>query len=294
MNSALSSAILEQINRATGLNVRHCSIQSIGGGCINQAFQLKTDKTTFFVKTNRADRLGMFVRESGGLQLLTASNTLRTPNVIGYGSAEGTAYLIMENIPMGGNGRAETAGRQLALLHRKKADRFGSTADNFIGSTPQINQSCDSWASFWQQHRLGFQLILAKEKGYHGRLQALGEQLQLQLPAFLDHAPTPSLLHGDLWSGNLDYTTKGEPIIYDPAVYYGDRETDLAMTELFGGFSDRFYAAYCEEWPLAPGYSVRKTLYNLYHILNHLNLFGSGYEQQAIAMMQRLLAEVSA
>ncbi|MCW8945615.1 MAG: fructosamine kinase family protein [Sedimenticola sp.] len=292
MNHALADALLEQISQTTGTDLRHCTTEPIGGGCINQAFKLTAGSSSYFVKINRADRLAMFEREAEGLKLLASTHSLRTPGVVCAGETESTAYLVLEYIQMGGPDNAETAGRQLALLHQTTASSFGNSNNNFIGSSRQINRFCDSWTNFWQQHRLGYQLKLAKQNGYHGRLQSRGEQLQAQLPALLDHKPAPSLVHGDLWSGNLGYATNGEPVIFDPAVYYGDRETDLAMSELFGGFSDRFYAAYNEAWPLPPGYPLRKTLYNLYHILNHLNLFGGGYQQQALAMMERLLAEV--
>jgi fructosamine-3-kinase len=133
--------------------------------------------------------------------------------------------------------------------------------------------------------------LLAAENGHRGQLQRLGDQLMARFAVLIDHAPSPSLLHGDLWGGNLAFSTDGEPVIYDPATYYGDREAEIAMTELFGGFSADFYAAYRDAWPIDEGYRVRKTLYNLYHVLNHLNLFGGGYGGQARLMMERLLAE---
>lgn len=145
---------------------------------------------------------------------------------------------------------------------------------------------------FWREKRLGFQLDLASGKGYGGRLQERGRLLLEGCDAFLHHAPQPSLLHGDLWGGNIGYGIDGRPVIYDPAVYFGDREADLAMTELFGGFGEAFHGAYREAWPLVPGYETRRDLYNLYHILNHLNLFGSGYQGQALEMIERLLAQL--
>ena len=191
----------------------------------------------------------------------------------------------------GGDG-PEQAGRQLAAMHRNGRERFGWHRDNTIGSTPQPNASSADWIKFWREQRLGFQLRLAARNGHGGRLQSQGEKLLECFPALIDHDPQPALLHGDLWGGNLGYDSDGHPVIYDPAVYYGDREAELAMTELFGGFPGHFYAAYEEAWPLEPGYRVRKTLYNLYHILNHLNMFGGGYLGQAQRMIDRLLAEV--
>ena len=148
------------------------------------------------------------------------------------------------------------------------------------------------WIDFWRKRRLGHQLELAARNGHLGRLQQRGERLLEQLPALLDHHPVPSLLHGDLWSGNLAYTRNGQPTIFDPAVYFGDAEADLAMTELFGGFTPTFYHAYWNTRPIVPGYPVRKNLYNLYHIINHLNLFGTSYRAQALMMTDGLLAEL--
>ena len=177
-------------------------------------------------------------------------------------------------------------------MHRTTRAEFGWVRDNTIGATPQPNTPDPDWVRFWARQRLGFQLALAARNGHGGALQRLGETLLGRLPDLLDHAPAPSLLHGDLWGGNLGYMRDGEPVIYDPAVYYGDREADLAMTELFGGFGGDFYAAYREAWPLDPGYASRRDLYNLYHVLNHLNLFGGGYLGQALNLLGRLLAQV--
>ena len=148
------------------------------------------------------------------------------------------------------------------------------------------------WVQFWRERRLGYQLQLARANGHGGRFQVLGEKLLAKLDSFFSEAnQAASLLHGDLWSGNYSFDSEGQPVLFDPAVYYGDRETDIAMTELFGGFPAAFYAAYRESYPIDPGYDVRKNLYNLYHILNHLNLFGGGYRSQAEQMMGSLLAE---
>ena len=172
------------------------------------------------------------------------------------------------------------------------APRFGWPRDNTIGTTPQVNAWGDDWAEFFRDRRIAPQLALAARNGHGGALQRDGERLLAAIPALLaGHAPAPSLLHGDLWSGNAACLATGEPVIFDPAVYYGDREADLAMTELFGGFGADFYAAYRDAWPLPDGYERRRTLYNLYHVLNHLNLFGGGYGAQAETMIARLLAE---
>ncbi len=169
----------------------------------------------------------------------------------------------------------------------------GYISGNTIGSTPQYNQRDNDWVHFWQQQRLGSQLQLAAANGYGGTLQTQGEQLLARLGEFFcDYRPQASLLHGDLWGGNAAADAKGQPVLFDPACYYGDREADIAMTELFGGFGSDFYAAYQAEFPLDAGYKTRKTLYNLYHIINHVNLFGSGYLSQANAMLGKLLAEL--
>jgi fructosamine-3-kinase len=185
----------------------------------------------------------------------------------------------------------EELGRALACLHHVTGDRFGWHRPNYIGSTPQTNTPHADWVGFFIDCRLRPQLELAS--GRANTLGRLGTQLIDRLPAFFSpYQPVPSLLHGDLWGGNAGATTDARPVMFDPAVYYGDRETDLAMTELFGGFPRRFYDAYRESWPLDDGYAQRKTLYQLYHVLNHFNLFGGGYATQAERMLHRLLSEI--
>ena len=279
------------VERATGqaFNVRDS--HSMGGGCINKAVLLSDGKRSFFVKLNAASRLSMFEAEAAGLDEIRAAGAIRVPEPVCTGTSGGNAWFVMEFIPMGGRSNARLAGEQLALMHRKQADAFGWRMENTIGSTPQPNSWMKAWVAFWRDRRLGFQLQLAARNGYGGALQAKGEKLLGCFDRLLDHDPAPSLLHGDLWGGNIGYADDGDPVIYDPAVYYGDRETDLAMTELFGGFGPAFYEAYDAVWPVDSGYAVRKNLYNLYHILNHLNLFGGGYRAQAEHMMERLLAE---
>jgi len=264
----------------------------VGGGCINRTVRLEDARRRFFVKLNTASLLPMFEAEAAGLDELAAAKAIRVPRPVCSGIAGSDAYLVLEYLPFGSSGDAALAGEQLAALHRRGADRFGWQQDNTIGATPQSNRRHADWVDFWREERLGFQLRLAAENGHRGGLQRRGELLLGLFPALIDHRPVPSLLHGDLWGGNIGYLEDGTPVIFDPAVYYGDREADLAMTELFGGFGNRFYAAYQAAWSLDPGYRTRKTLYNLYHILNHLNLFGGGYGSQATGMIDRLLAEL--
>lgn len=269
--------------------------QASGGGCINEAWRLRGGERDYFVKLNRAELADMFAAEALGLEELAACGAVRVPAVVCHGVAGRQAYLVLEWLDLGHGGAAaeRLLGEQLAAQHRRRQPYFGWQRDNTIGSTPQPNPQGNDWLAFWSEQRLGFQLRLAAQQGYGGRLQQLGERLQANLAAFFGgYRPQPSLLHGDLWGGNAAVDASGRPVIFDPACYYGDREADLAMTELFGGFGAAFQAAYREAWPLDAGYGVRKHLYNLYHILNHLNLFGGGYGRQAEGLAERLLAEV--
>ena len=269
--------------------------QALSGGCINQSWRVGDGSQDFFVKTNAAAAQSMFEAEAAGLADLAASKTVRVPQPLGFGIAADRAFLVLEYLPLSRcEGRAlEALGRQLAALHRLPQPFFGWRRDNTIGSTPQANNCSNDWITFWRERRLGFQLDLAARNGYRGALLRRGEQLQLRFASlFAAYQPQPALLHGDLWSGNIGCVISGEPVIFDPACYYGDREADLAMTELFSGFSAGFYAAYREALPLDAGYPHRRTLYNLYHVLNHLNLFGGGYRAQAERMIDQLLAEL--
>jgi protein-ribulosamine 3-kinase len=290
----LSNTLSEHISQATGTPFQARRQRSVGGGCINQAFVIEDGQRAFFAKTNRADKLDMFTAEAAGLNAILASHSLRAPRPICHGVAEDHSYLVLEYIALqdGDSRSAEDLGLQLAQMHRQTAPKFGWEIDNTIGATPQINTWAADWVSFYAEQRLHFQLALAEEKGC--KLLNLGEQLIATLPAFFDtYQPQPALLHGDLWGGNWGADDQGKAVIFDPALYYGDRETDLAMTELFGGFPPRFYAAYRDAYPIdAAGYAVRKILYQLYHVLNHFNLFGGSYAGQSQQMMQRLLAEV--
>lgn len=267
---------------------------SLSGGCINEAWCVIDDKRRFFVKLNSHNRqTAMFAAEFAGLLALYECGAIKVPKPLCYGATAKASYLVTEYLPLGsGNLNQRTLGRQLAELHRHTAAHYGWERDNTLGTTPQPNAPATDWPAFWCERRLGHQLQLAGQNGYDGALQKKGGQLLSELDKFLSHCPPACLLHGDLWSGNVSSLPDGTPVIFDPAVYYGDRETDLAMTELFGGFGRDFYAVYHEQWPLDEGYKVRRDLYNLYHILNHLNLFGGGYLRQAQNLIDRLLAEV--
>lgn len=291
------------ISDVSGKEFNAQSYRPMSGGCINQALQVSDDvhQCSYFVKYNAQSAMAMFEGEFSALTALAASKTIAVPRPIYCGLSDNKAFLVLEYIKSGrGNNLAhQTLGRQLAALHQSdlgssdigsgEGERFGWYADNAIGSTTQINQYSDDWVSFWQQNRLGYQFDLAKKNGYLSGLKH-SDKVLAAVPDILGaRSIRPSLLHGDLWSGNYMFDEAGTPFIFDPASYYGDPETDLAMTELFGGFTPWFYAAYRECIPEAPGYPQRRTLYNLYHILNHVNLFGAGYLSQAQQMMDCLV-----
>lgn len=290
-----SPAIDEQISTTTGSPFSIRETHAVGGGCINETIWVTDGQRRYFVKLNVPDSITMFEAEAAGLMEIHQTQTIRVPLPICYGHDDRSAWLVLEYLHLrsGYAPNSSELGIQLAAMHRVTAPQFGWNRPNTIGQTPQINTFTVNWIDFWRKHRLGYQLDLARKNGHHGKLQKLGEQLLVNLDQFLaDTTPQPSLLHGDLWSGNHAFDDRGKPVLFDPAIYYGDRETDIAMTELFGGYSNDFYSAYQHEYPLDSGYNVRKLIYNLYHILNHLNLFGSSYRQQAEHILGKLLAEI--
>ncbi|NOU14872.1 MAG: fructosamine kinase family protein [Methylococcaceae bacterium] len=283
------------INEATGSPCHVKQVTPIAGGDINAAYKLECQDQSYFVKLNRAALLSMFEAEAAGLHQLALANTVKVPQPITVGVSDQQAFIVLDYIPLKSkNAQSDRLlGQQLALLHQQIQPYFGWQQDNTIGSTPQLNTLRKNWLEFWREQRLGFQLQLAAKNGFGGQLQSQGQRLLADLSVFFtSYQPHPCLLHGDLWAGNAAADGAGQPVIFDPACYYGDRETDIAMTELFGGFGADFYAAYNATYPLDAGYKVRKTLYNLYHILNHLNLFGGGYLGQAQRAIASLLAEI--
>lgn len=284
--------IERQLSQILDTDIHFSSIQSVGGGCINQAWKVSTDDNQhWFVKSNQKALLHMFEAEFYGLLEMQKADAIRVPTPIHVGVVAQHCYLIMEYIDMGGCSQPCIAGEQLANMHQYQAEQFGWFMDNTIGSTPQRNQQNNDWLEFWRHERLRYQLDLALHKGLDHQIYENGFKLSENLDAFFtDYQPKPALLHGDLWSGNIAYDGNNQPVIFDPATYYGDHEADLAMTELFGGFGQRFYDCYHEHFPIDAGYSTRKILYNLYHILNHYNLFGGGYASQAGSMIERLLS----
>ena len=288
-----SAALPAALAASLGREVAPRPAGEVHGGCINRCWRWETARGPVFVKLAAADRLGMLEAERDGLAELANAAAVRVPAPLGLGACRNEAFLVLEWVDFGAGSPAAEAqlGEQLAGQHRMRADRYGLGRDNTIGSTVQPNAWSDDWVSFLRERRLGFQLDLAARHGHGGRLQDRGRLLLERLDVFFaTYRPAPSLLHGDLWGGSWGVDETGRPVLYDPAVYYGDREADLAMTRLFGGFGPAFHAAYVASWPLDQASGTRRDLYNLYHVLNHLNLFGGGYRAQAESMIDRLLA----
>ena len=265
------------------------------GGDINTSFKLETNKGEFFIKINDSTIYpGMFEKEARGLEELRRTNTVYVPQVILTGEVGQTAYLVLEYVP--DNGKKDTAfwvefGTKLAELHRHTNTYYGFEEDNYIGSLIQINTPDTSWANFYIERRLKYQVKLAVNKDLFSpaeveKFDELYEILPHILPEELPH-----LLHGDLWAGNFLANRQYGPVLIDPAVYYGSREVDLAMTLLFGGFTDDFYAAYHAAYPLQPGWQSRMHIYQLYPLLVHANLFGGSYVQSVMRKLDLILKE---
>ena len=264
--------------------------RSVGGGDVSAAWRIDTTGSPVFVKTGGLEALDMLEGEAEGLRELKSAKVIRVPEVIGIGATDHNAYLAIEWIEFGrpSSEIERLFGQQLAEMHRQCKKRYGWHRDNTIGLTPQHNQWSDNWVGFFREQRLEFQLRLAEANGFSGELQSAGMNLKEKVDSlFGDYEPSASLLHGDLWGGNWA-ATNGQPVIYDPAVYFGDRESDIAMTQLFGGFGGGFYSAYQESWPMNAGYEDRFRLYQLYHVLNHLNIFGSAYLGKAMQLIREL------
>lgn len=278
----LPGALKEELTQQLGAPVEDA--RPVYGGDINQSARFTCDGTTYFIKWHASSPPGMFAAEARGLRLLAEGEALRVPAVVAQGDGDGAcpAYLVMEWIEARGRGAAgvETMvefGRGLAALHRNTNEMHGLDHDNYIGRLPQPNTPTPSWAAFYRDHRIGYQMGLARRLGrLPARREDLLTRLMDRLPDLLDDAIPPALLHGDLWGGNYLVDDAGQAVLIDPAVCYGHREMDLAMSELFGGFSAEFYAAYRAAYPL-DGYEERRPLYQLYYILAHLNLFGESY-----------------
>jgi fructosamine-3-kinase len=270
--------------------------EAVDGGDISQATHLRTERGEYLLKWGGRGRPGFFAAEARGLALLATSGAVRVPATLAWRDADraiDTGFILLEWLAASPHAdraaAAEQLGAALAGLHRATAPAYGLDADNYIGANPQPNGWVASWLQFFRDQRLGFQAELARRNGRLGgergrRMQQLLDRLDRWLD---ERATRPALLHGDLWGGNWLVGPDGGPALIDPAAYYGDREADLAFTTLFGGFPDAFYRAYAEAWPLPAGWLERRDLYNLYHLLNHLNLFGESYGGAVDAVLRR-------
>jgi len=290
--SSLDDAIREKLNEA-GVRSEVTGKQTIGGGSINEAMRLMTTNDSFFVKAHRNPPPDFFEAEAVGLKMLSEVGTLRIPEVVASGGVPGekTRFLILEWIEPGrASGEAtEALGRGLAAMHQQRHSQYGLGMDNYIGSLPQPNGWYDSWTEFYAEKRIRAQRDIAKERGYLNHQRAKGlERLIGQMDNFIDAGNVhPAPLHGDLWGGNWMASAEGDAVLIDPAAFYGDREIDIAMSRLFGGFPRRFYEAYNEVFPLMDGYEDRLALYQLYFLLVHLNLFGESYGRQVDGILRR-------
>ena len=267
------------------------SFASLSGGCISNAFKItSTDNSSYFLKYNPSISDDMFIREANGLNELARSNAIRVPKVLHFDSD----FILLEYISTGNkkNNFFEEFGRQFAEMHKFHSESFGFYEDNYIGSNPQKNipdeLEKDDWVSFYFNKRIVYQLKLAEKLGNSTEELRKGiSKLENKVNEIIgDTTEEPSLLHGDLWSGNFMVDETGSAVLIDPAVYYGHREADLGMTKLFGGFSSEFYRSYNEAYTLQDGSEYREKIYKLYHVLNHLNLFGGGYYAQAMSLIK--------
>lgn len=285
----IPSEVRDSVEVALGTTIK--DIQMVYGGDINQAAQLTLyGGDRVFLKWNRRVKPDFFEAEANGLRTLAQPQAIRIPAVLAVGS--NPAFLVTEWVEPGGRGLmdvefAERLGHELAELHSAVGVQHGLEVDNYIGSLPQHNTPSSSWVEFFRDQRIGAQVDIARQRGkLPAERQDALERLQNWLPVFLDdESIQPSLLHGDLWGGNYMVANNGDPVLIDPAVYYGHREMDLAMTELFGGFSPGFYDAYHEVYSL-DGYEQRRQLYQLYPLLVHMNLFGGGYAARVDAIVR--------
>jgi fructosamine-3-kinase len=288
--AALAGAIAE----ASGLRVAARPQELVSGGGRDEAWRWPAHGGHLFVKLAPAPALARLACEAAALGVLAATGQVRVPAVFGHGATSTTAWLALEWLDLSPpDAAAEAAlGAALARLHGCHATHFGFAHDNYIGGSIQANGWLEDAAVFLARRRIAPQLSLARANGYGALLEERGRRLLEAVPAlYAGYQPAPSLLHGDLWAGNRGMVAGSTPVVFDPAAYYGDREADIAMTHLFGGFGAPFYAAYQAGAPLDAGAAAREALHNLYHVLNHLNLFGRNYLAQARALIDRLLAE---
>ncbi|MGD8428174.1 MAG: fructosamine kinase family protein [Balneolaceae bacterium] len=286
----IPNTIKHQVEKALGKVID--SDRTVSGGSINQAAKIIfSDGQECFLKWNSNADPDMFAKEERGLKILESADTpLRVPSVFATGKTkDGTGFLVQEFISEGRSqpNSADAFGKALAELHRHHEKKFGLDHNNYIGRLPQSNRWHNAWVEFFIEERMKPQLKIATDaRKLNPATVSRFESMYKELPAIFPDEP-PSLLHGDLWGGNYFFDEKGKATIYDPAVYYGHREIELAFTHLFGGFSGRFYHAYEAVYPLKPGFSQRKDIYNLYPLLVHTNLFGGSYARQVEGIVNR-------
>ncbi|MCC5852617.1 MAG: fructosamine kinase family protein [Alkalimonas sp.] len=281
-------AIAEHINSELDSDFKVVSKQQLSGGDINLAYHIFDDQHDFFIKLNEKEELEQFIAEAMSLQTIEHRHAIRVPKVICYGQTLDKAFLVLEYIPLIEEHDAgwDALGQAMARMHADSGQAmYGFDWDTCVGRTSQPNKWHGNWSSFFSEQRFGWLLQLLQEQGFgFGKIDALVEQCRQRLN---HHQPTPSLVHGDFWRGNLGFTAD-EPVVFDPASYYGDREVDIAFSELFGRFPDSFYQSYQSQYPLDKNYAERKSLYNLYHVLNHAYLFRGSYLVQAQDMVKQL------
>jgi len=290
LSNELTTALMDVLHTDHRGPVTLKSTVPIGGGSINDGYRLETSAGNFFVKVNSADRFpSMFEAEADGLERLRGTGELRVPEVLAVGEILDVTFLLLEHIDPGERTPIfwERSGRRLAAMHRHTDPEFGSARDNFIGSLKQVNTRTEDWSAFFIHHRLEPQLKMARDKkkvkpGSAFRFERLFGKLDTLFPK-----EPPALIHGDLWNGNFLCDEEQDPVLIDPAVYFGHREMDVAMSRLFGGFDPEFYRAYNDAWPMEQGWEERMDLCNLYPLLVHVNLFGGSYAQQVDAVLRR-------
>jgi protein-ribulosamine 3-kinase len=286
LKQAAEEKLSDKIKTSISINTHH----SIGGGCINSAHRIDTNNGSFFLKWNDAYAYpGMFESEAKGLELLKEATAIQVPEVIATGEKESISFIILELIEPGKRMKTfwQDFGVSLATLHKNTSDYFGLDHDNYIGSLPQKNNKHSSWTAFFIYERLEKQIEIARNAGLANsstiqQFNNLFKQLEELIPK-----EEPALLHGDLWNGNCMVANDGSACLIDPAVYYGHREMDLAMTKLFGGFSEDFYESYHATFPLEPGFESRLDIHNLYPLMVHVNLFGGGYLSQVKSILSK-------
>ena len=292
-----SAIVFEEISESLGFKARIDTLRSIPGGGTFRTYRLETAERPLFIKVHTDRHSAVFLEESRSLNAIAATGCVPVPRVLGHGNSGDISWLVLEwlSLSAGDERSGALLGTKLASLHKVTSTSYGWEATNFIGASEQSNGLSNDWTVFFLEQRLKPQIRMLRKRNIDDNLLMLMDRVLDAVPILLaGHRPEPSLLHGDLWGGNWSKLPDGDPVIFDPASYWGDRETDLAMTFLFGGFPTSFYAAYEEAWPLPDGWLQRRSLYQLYHVLNHANLFGGSYIAQASAMIREICEEAGA